>query len=63
MSNFSVNNKKELQIKLFEVLDVLVNEGNVGMEAPAGVEPASRALQAPVWPFYQGAVNQLKMNN
>lgn len=25
------------------------------LEAPAGVEPASRALQAPVWPFYQGA--------
>jgi hypothetical protein len=55
VSNFSVSNKKELKIKLFEVLDALVNGDNVGMEAPAGVEPASRALQAPVWPFYQGA--------
>ncbi len=55
VSNFSVSIKKELQIKLFDVLDVLVNGGKVNMEAPAGVEPASRALQAPVWPFYQGA--------
>ena len=32
VSNFSVSNKKELKIKLFEVLDALVNGDNVGME-------------------------------
>lgn len=47
VSNFSVSNKKELKIKLFEVLDTLVNGDNVGMETPSGVEPDYGALQAP----------------
>ena len=48
VSNFFVSTKKELKKELFEVLDRLVKGVNVRMEAPAGVEPASRALQAPV---------------
>lgn len=48
VSNFSISNKKELKIQLFEVLDALVNDGKVGMEAPPGVEPGYEALQAPV---------------
>lgn len=60
VSNFSVSNKKELKIKLFDVLDRVIMSGNSVLEAPAGVEPASRALQAPVWPFYQGAVSSIK---
>jgi hypothetical protein len=46
--NYSVNNKKELKIKLFDVLDRVIMSDNSVLEAPAGVEPASRALQAPV---------------
>ncbi len=48
VSNFSVSNKKELKIELFKVLEALTNDEKTYMEAPAGVEPASRALQAPV---------------
>lgn len=44
----SVDNKKELKIKLFEVIDTLLRGGLSGLEAPAGVEPASKALQASV---------------
>ena len=44
----SVNNKKELQIKLFEVVDTLLGGGLYSLEAPSGVEPLSKALQASV---------------
>ncbi len=50
-----IKKKKALEIELlWPVRQVLFGE-NAVLEAPAGVEPASRALQAPVWPFYQGA--------
>jgi hypothetical protein len=42
----TVNNKKELKIKLFEVLDRLVSGDNYILEAPSGVEPDYKALQA-----------------
>ncbi len=42
----TVNNKKELKIKLFEVLDRLVSGDNCVLEAPSGVEPDYKALQA-----------------
>ena len=42
----TVNNKKELKVKLFEVLDRLVSSDNCILEAPSGVEPDYKALQA-----------------
>lgn len=44
----TINNEKELKIKLFDVLDKLTKDVNFSMEAPSGVEPLSKALQASV---------------
>lgn len=44
----TVNNKKELKIKLFDVLDALISSEKSALEAPSGVEPLSTALQAAV---------------
>ena len=52
----TVDNKKELKVKLFDVLDKLISEWNCSMEASMGVEPISTALQAAVWPLYQDAM-------
>jgi molecular chaperone DnaK (HSP70) len=43
----TVNNKKELKVKLFDVLDRLISSDNCILEAPSGVEPDYGALQAP----------------
>ncbi len=43
----TINNKKELKIKLFPVLDKLVSSDLSLLEAPSGVEPLYEALQAP----------------
>ena len=43
----TISNKKELKVKLFGVLDRLVNGENFNLEAPSGVEPDYGALQAP----------------
>ncbi len=42
----TINSKKELEIKLFEALDKLLNDWIDWMEAPPGVEPGYKALQA-----------------
>ncbi len=42
----TVSNKKELKVKLFEVLDKLISSDNCILEAPSGVEPDYKALQA-----------------
>ena len=47
VANFSVDNKKELKIKLFDVLDRVIMSDNSVLEAPSGVEPDYGALQAP----------------
>lgn len=44
----TVNNKKELKVKLFDVLDSLISSDDSALEAPSGVEPLSTALQAAV---------------
>ncbi len=43
----TVNDKKELKVKLFDVLDRLVSDDKSLLEAPPGVEPGYGALQAP----------------
>ncbi len=43
----TISNKKELKVKLFDVLDKLVSSDNFNLEAPSGVEPDYGALQAP----------------
>ena len=42
----TLNNKKELQIKLFGALEELFSSDNVCLEAPSGIEPEYKALQA-----------------
>ncbi len=42
----TVNNKKELKVKLFEVLDRFNSSESSIVEAPSGVEPDYKALQA-----------------
>ena len=42
----SVNNKKELKVKLFDVLDKFITSDLSLLEAPSGVEPLYKALQA-----------------
>lgn len=44
----TVNNKKELTVKLFDVLEGMIPGGKSVLEAPSGVEPLSTALQAAV---------------
>ena len=44
----TINNKKELKVKLFDVLDRLVKSDFSILEASMGVEPISTALQAAV---------------
>ena len=39
-------NKKELKIKLFDVVDRVLSGDNSALEAPSGVEPDYKALQA-----------------
>ena len=43
----TITNKKELKVKLFEVLDSLISDVDSVLEAPPGVEPGYGALQAP----------------
>jgi len=43
----TISNKKELKVKLFDVLDRLVSDDYSVLEAPSGVEPDYGALQAP----------------
>lgn len=50
-----IGKKKALEIGLYWPAWQVLFWKDAVLEAPAGVEPASRALQAPVWPFYQGA--------
>lgn len=42
----TITNKKELKIQLFDVLDKLVSSDIFTLEAPSGVEPDYKALQA-----------------
>lgn len=43
----TISNKKELKVKLFDVLDKLLSDDKSVLEAPPGVEPGYGALQAP----------------